>query len=90
MRAALERERRKLDSLIRMAGEHLTPEPRLSDAVTDEELINALAQYLDLEPLEKLALLEQAGALARCRSLIELVEMKLITARTPYGRAATH
>ncbi len=43
--AALERERRKLDRLIRMAGEHLAPEPRLSDAVTDEELINALAQY---------------------------------------------
>ena len=42
----------------------------------DEDLVNALAQYLELEPLEKLALLERPGPLARCRSLIELLEMR--------------
>ena len=41
-----------------------------------EDLVNALSQYLELEPLEKLALLERPGALARCRSLIELLEMR--------------
>ena len=49
---------------------------RLPAAMPDEDLINALAQYLDLAPLEKLALLEQHGALARCRTLVELLEMK--------------
>ncbi len=44
----------------------------------DEDLINALAQYLEFEPLEKLALLERQGPLARCRSMIELLEMKAI------------
>jgi Lon protease-like protein len=44
----------------------------------DEDLINALAQYLDFEPVEKLALLERPGALARCRSIIELIEMKAL------------
>jgi Lon protease-like protein len=42
----------------------------------DEDLVNALAQYLELDPLEKLALLERPGVLARCQSLIELLEMR--------------
>jgi hypothetical protein len=42
----------------------------------DEDLVNALAQYLEFEPIEKLALLEQRGPLARCRSIVELLEMK--------------
>ena len=33
--------------------------PRMPAAMADEDLVNALAQYLDLEPLEKQALLEQ-------------------------------
>ena len=49
----------------------------------DEDLVNALAQYLDLEPLEKLALLEQPSLRARASSLIELLEMKILIARTP-------
>ena len=34
-------------------------DPKIPAAMTDEDLVNALAQYLDLEPLEKQALLEQ-------------------------------
>ncbi len=45
----------------------------------DVDLINALAQYLDLEPIEKQALLEREGPLARCRSLVELLEMKTLS-----------
>ena len=49
----------------------------------DEDLINALAQYLDLEPLEKQALLEQRSLRARAESLVELLEMKILMAKTP-------
>ena len=42
----------------------------------DEDLVNALAQYIELDPLERQALLEREGVLARCRALIELLEMK--------------
>ena len=52
----------------------------------DEDLVNALAQYLELEPVEKQALLERDGLLARCRSLIELLEMKVIVSRHEWGR----
>ena len=34
-------------------------------SMPDEDLVNALAQYLDLEPLEKQALLERDGLRAR-------------------------
>jgi hypothetical protein len=89
-RVRLQHERQKLDGLVRLAGEHLAPEPDLAVAIGDEDLVNALAQYLDLEPLERLALLERAGPLERCRSLIELVEMKILLARAPRSPAATH
>jgi Lon protease-like protein len=66
----------------------LVPQPRgrgantkIPPAMNDEDLVNTLAQYMELEPLEKQALLEREGLLARCRSLIELLEMKMIVAR---------
>jgi Lon protease-like protein len=54
-------------------------ESTLPATMPDEDLVNALAQYLEFEPLEKLALLEQHGALARCRTMVELLEMKAMT-----------
>ena len=42
-------------------------DPKFPPAVPDEDLVNALAQYLELEPLERQALLERDGILARCR-----------------------
>jgi len=55
-----------------------TMESRLPQNMPDEDLINALAQYLDFDPLEKQALLERLGPLARCRAMIELLEMKAL------------
>ena len=49
----------------------------------DEDLVNTLAQYLDLEPLEKQALLEHHSLRTRAESLVQLLEIKIIMARTP-------
>jgi Lon protease-like protein len=74
-RDELRRERQKLQNLlIPIFSGGL--EGRLPEAMPDEDLVNALAQYLEFDPMEKLALLERHGALARCRSMIELLEMK--------------
>lgn len=54
-------------------------EKTLPPAMPDDDLVNALAQYLDFDPLEKLALLERAGALARCQSMMELLEIKALS-----------
>ena len=48
----------------------------------DEDLVNALAQYSSFEPMEKLALLERPGPLARCRAMVELLEMKAMGSGT--------
>jgi Lon protease-like protein len=53
----------------------------LPASMSDEDLVNALAQYLDFEPLEKQALLEQPCLRSRTASLVELLEMKMMAAR---------
>jgi Lon protease-like protein len=80
--------RAKLESL-------LTPVDRGGDvkmpaAMTDEDLVHALAQYLDLEPLEKQALLEQVSLRTRAQSLVELLEMKLLAMKTTGGSTLAH
>ena len=61
----------------------VAPDLRTANAMGDEDLVNALAQYLDLEPLERQALLEHDCLRSRAESLVELLEMKLLIARTP-------
>jgi uncharacterized protein len=80
-RAEMQVARRRLESLLVPHPEGRGAEPRFPPSMPDEDLVNALAQYLELEPVEKQALLEREGLLARCRSLIELLEMKVIVAK---------
>jgi uncharacterized protein len=82
-RAAVVRQREKLESMLANAHETKGTDAKIPSAMADEDLVNALAQYLDLEPLEKQALLEHHTLRARADSLVELLEIKIITARTP-------
>lgn len=75
--------RAKLESLLTPAVERAGGDSKMPAAMSDEDLVNALAQYLDLEPLEKQALLEQPCLHSRASSLVELLEMKMMAARTP-------
>ena len=77
--AVMRSERRRLEHLILAASQ--PEEPITPPSMPDEDFVNALAQYMNFDPLEKQALLERPGLLARCRSLIELLEMKMIVAR---------
>ena len=81
--------RQRLESLL--AGEKVPDgEAPVPSAMPDEELVNALAQYMDLEPMEKQALLECDGVLARGRSLVELMEMKILAQRQTWKPGAVH
>jgi Lon protease-like protein len=82
-REALRIQRTKLEGLLAPAVERSGADPKTASAMADEDLVNALAQYLDLEPLEKQALLERNCLRSRAESLVELLEMKMMTARTP-------
>lgn len=68
--------RRRLDALLLPAvarGEARMP-PRLAD----DELVNAVSQALDVDVVEKLALLEKPDILARAEAVIPLIERRLI------------
>jgi Lon protease-like protein len=80
-RRALRQQRQRLEALLAAAVERSRSEPRFPATVADEDLVNALAQYLSLDPLERQALLERDGILARCHALIELLEIKTLTPR---------
>ena len=77
----LRHQRQRLEAVLAAAIERVRAEPRFPPSVPDEDLVNALAQYLELEIVERQALLECQGVLARCRALIDLLEMKLHTPR---------
>ena len=78
-RPIMRRHRQRLEALLVAAMERSGSEPKFPPAVPDEDLVNALAQYLALEPVERQALLECEGLLARCNALIDLLEMKTLT-----------
>ena len=80
-RHPLRQQRHRLEALLAAAIERTGAQPRFPPAVADEDLVNALAQYMELDPLERQALLERDGVLARCRGLIELMDMKSLAPR---------
>jgi Lon protease-like protein len=82
--------RAKLETILRPAVEKAGADSRMPAAMSDEDLVNALAQYLDLEPLEKQALLEQPCLRSRAASLVELLEMKMLAARAPHASNVAH
>jgi Lon protease-like protein len=90
-RPELRKDRQRLEALLVAAIERGGAEPKFPPAVVDEDLVNALAQYLALEPLERQALLEREGVLARCRALIELLEIKTLAPRgTKWKSGSVH
>jgi len=80
--------RTKLEALL--GTDPRVGDARIPTAMGDEDLVNALAQYLDLEPLEKQALLEKPCLRSRAESLVELLEMKTLMARTPWASNVAH
>ena len=82
-RDSIRNQRAKLEALLSPAIGTSRSDPRTTAAMSDEDLVNALAQHLALEPLEKQALLEQEGLRSRAEALVELLEMKIMMARTP-------
>jgi Lon protease-like protein len=90
VRDAMRDERRRLEALLVPQPEGHQRDPKVPTSMPDEDLVNALAQYLDFDAVEKQALLERDGLLERCRSLIELLEMKVMAARHSWDRDGSH
>jgi Lon protease-like protein len=78
-RAALRRQRPRLTALLAKAVEPGSEPP--SPDLPDEDLVNGLAQQLDLDPVERQELLEQKGLLSRSQALIDLLEARVTPPR---------
>jgi Lon protease-like protein len=70
-KAALSRQRQRLEALITKGGDSKVP-----PEMRDEELVNMVAQYLPLGHAERQSLLELKGVLSRSQALIDLIESK--------------
>jgi uncharacterized protein len=77
----IRRERGRIESLLLTALK--ASEVQIPSSLSDEDLVHALCQYLEFQPAERQALLECDGAVARCRALIELLEMQALLAGHP-------
>src|SRR5262245_59267664 len=60
--------RTKLETMLASSTDSRGLDSRIPSAMSDEDLINALSQYLGLEAIEKQALLEQSSLRARAES----------------------
>jgi len=79
IRATLRTGRNTLQGLLAGRLETAGGEGMVPDDMGDEDLVNTLAQYLDLEPVEKQALLQQNDIASRARALVELLELRAFT-----------
>ncbi|MGE3519665.1 MAG: LON peptidase substrate-binding domain-containing protein [Vicinamibacterales bacterium] len=78
-RLLLRADRARLEALLSPCQRTGGFDPRAAAAMNDDDFVNALAQYLDLVPIEKQALLELPGLAGRAHALADLLEMKTMT-----------
>lgn len=71
-KAALHKQRERIEVLLTMPGADSAVPPD----VTDEDVIDAVSQYVPLDPSQRQALLEQEGLVARGQALIEMLESR--------------
>ena len=86
----LRRQRQRLEAILAVTTEQLLGRPSFPPSLDDQDLVNALAQYLDFPPVEHQALLECDGPIARCRALADLIEMRRHGASAGWLRDMTH
>ena len=78
--------RRRLEDLLERQAA-AGPASRIPPGMADAELVNVLSQYLELEPIERQALLEKDHPCDRCAALIDLLEMRLLANGRPFPAA---
>jgi Lon protease-like protein len=84
-RHAATAERGRIEALLAPAVHGGRLDSTVTAAMSDEDLVNALAQYLDLLPIEKQALLERESLLDRAVALSELLQIRALMTKIPGG-----
>ncbi len=78
IRAEVQQARTQLETLLAGRLDTAGGEAMVPGDMADEDLVNALAQYLDFDPVEKQALLERNDTASRSKSMIELIELRAL------------
>jgi Lon protease-like protein len=81
--------RDRIEHLLVPLVERAGGELGVPSSMTDADVIHALAQYLDLAPIEKQALLECDTLLTRAGALADLLEIKALSGSKP-APSSTH
>ncbi|HEX7941486.1 MAG TPA: LON peptidase substrate-binding domain-containing protein [Gemmatimonadaceae bacterium] len=89
-RATLKALRPRIEALVAPAKQARGIESQIASAIADDDLVNALAQYLDLQGIEKQALLELPSVPDRATALLDLLEMKALLAKHGPGNSHSH
>jgi Lon protease-like protein len=74
--ARLHAVRHRLDALLLPAAAR--GDARLPPRLADDELVNAVCQALDIDIVEKLALLEKPGIVDRAHAVVPIIERRLM------------
>lgn len=79
-KAGLRKQRQRLEALLAPSIERpgSGSELKFPPEVRDEDLVNVLSQYLELDTIDRQALLELQGVLSRSQALIDLLELKVL------------
>ena len=72
-KAALRTLRQRVEALVAQAGGRVAL-PSIPQGISDEELVDGLAQFADIDPLDRQQLLERDGVLSRAAALIDLLQ----------------
>jgi Lon protease-like protein len=81
----LRQHRARLEAMLAPPGD---PSGLGADGIPDEDLVNGLAQHINIDPLERQKLLEHEGIVLRAQALIALLES--LTARRLKAEAGRH
>jgi Lon protease-like protein len=73
---ALQKQRQQLEELVTRGGDSKVP-----PEVSDEELVNMLAQYVQLDRDERRTLLELESVLSRAQALVAIIEPRVARPR---------
>ena len=85
IRGAVRQARTQLETLLAGRLDTAGGDVMVPGDMADEDLVNALAQYLDFDPVEKQALLEHDDTASRSKALIELIELRALATHSLAG-----
>ena len=75
---ALHAQRQRIETLVAAARSRI-PLPQIPQDAGDDDVVNGLAQFADIDPLDREQLLERDGVLSRAAVLIEVLQKAIAT-----------